>query len=96
MSAVRGARRKQIAAQKKLRLETAEEFVNNCWEVLGVLPYHYDCYLTCGEADAMEALLRVFGADEAADHVRDGHASDDECGERHHIPCDRCREEESK
>lgn len=94
MPKVRGARRKQIAARNRVRLQAAEKFTSVWWELLGTLPDHYNCYMTCTEAEVAATLLRAFGQDESADHVMEGHAEDDECGERHHVPCDECRNSE--
>ncbi|GAA2345218.1 hypothetical protein OKJ48_24990 [Streptomyces kunmingensis] len=45
---------------------------------------HYDCTLTCEEAETLADLTGVYGYADTAENVLSEHAEHDECGDTHH------------
>ncbi|MFZ3562688.1 hypothetical protein ACOKM5_42915 [Streptomyces sp. BH097] len=53
---------------------------------------HYNCTLTCEEAESLAGLTRTYGYAETAECVLSEHAEHDECGNAHH-QCPDCADQ---
>ncbi|MGW3274939.1 hypothetical protein ACWDFH_26215 [Streptomyces kronopolitis] len=88
---VKALRRKQAARTQQQQVEAAGEFVSTWTELLGSLPADYNCYMTCGEAEAAASLLQAFGEHATAEMVIEEHGQDDDHDDDHHQCTEACR-----